>query len=86
MRPAVMLFTRDLRVHDHPALSAATREFEHVIPLFVLDDRLSKSANRTAFLLESLADLRELAGRLSRRCGEGIRSPRSRPSSPRRSS
>jgi deoxyribodipyrimidine photo-lyase len=73
MRPAVMLFTRDLRVHDHPALSAATREFEHVIPLFVIDDRRSKSANRTAFLLESLADLRDsLRGALVIRRGDPV--------------
>jgi deoxyribodipyrimidine photo-lyase len=73
MRPAVMLFTRDLRVHDQPALTAATREFEHVIPLFVLDDRLLGSANRTAFLLESLSDLRRaLGGSLVVRRGDPV--------------
>ena len=73
MRPAVMLFTRDLRVHDQPALTAATSEFEHVIPLFVLDDRLLGSANRTAFLLESLSDLRDsLGGALVVRRGDPI--------------
>ncbi len=72
-RPAVMLFTRDLRVHDHPALAAATSEFEEVVPLFVLDDRLLRSANRTAFLLESLADLRRsLGGSLVVRRGDVV--------------
>jgi deoxyribodipyrimidine photo-lyase len=32
---AVVLFTRDLRVHDNPALAAAARENECVFPLFV---------------------------------------------------
>ena len=35
---AVVLFTRDLRVHDNPALHAATVDGERVVPLFVLDD------------------------------------------------
>jgi deoxyribodipyrimidine photolyase len=35
---AVVLFTRDLRVRDQPALAAAAREAECVVPLFVLDD------------------------------------------------
>ena len=68
-----MLFTRDLRVHDHPALSAATHECEHVIPLFVIDDRMSMSANRMAFLLEALADLRgSLRGALVIRRGDPV--------------
>lgn len=62
MRTAVVLFTRDLRVHDHPALHAACRDADVVVPLFVLDDRLLGSRyaapNRIAALLEALADLR----------------------------
>ncbi len=59
MRTAVVLLTRDLRVHDNPALTAAARAAECVIPLFCLDARLlAESPNRTGFLLESLADLR----------------------------
>lgn len=58
----VLLFTRDLRVHDNPALAAAARDCEAVVPLFVLDDRLLGSASRDAFLLESLADLRQALG------------------------
>jgi deoxyribodipyrimidine photo-lyase len=66
-----MLFTRDLRVHDNPALEAATRTEADVVPLFVLDDRLLGSPNRTAFLLEALADLRvALGGRLVVRRGD----------------
>lgn len=59
-RTAVVLFTRDLRVHDHPALWAACREAERVVPLFVLDDAIldRASPNRVAFLRASLEDLR----------------------------
>ena len=61
MHAAVVLFNRDLRVHDHPALARAAREAEHVVPLFVLDDRLLASRyaapNRLAFMLDSLHDL-----------------------------
>jgi len=57
-----MLFTRDLRLHDNPALTAALDRAASVVPLFVLDDRLLTGAraapNRTRFLLEGLADLR----------------------------
>ncbi len=56
-----MLFTRDLRVHDLPALVAAARADE-LLPLFVLDDAILGSdfaaPNRVAFLLDSLTDLR----------------------------
>lgn len=59
-RTAVVLFTRDLRVHDHPALAAACSAFDRVVPLYVLDPALQElSANRTRFLHQSLADLRE---------------------------
>jgi deoxyribodipyrimidine photolyase len=62
MRLAIVLFTRDLRLHDNPALDAAVARAESVVPLFVLDDRLVTGshapANRVRFLLESLDDLR----------------------------
>ena len=58
----VVVFTRDLRLHDHPALSAACASGRTVVPLFVMEPSLtdlrSTSANRLAFLWESLADLR----------------------------
>jgi deoxyribodipyrimidine photo-lyase len=47
--------------------------FEHVVPLFVLDERLLGSPNRTVFLLEALADLRtSLGGRLVIRRGDPV--------------
>ena len=70
MSTTVVLFTRDLRVHDHPALQAAVDRATHVVPLFVLDERLLErfgAPSRVAFLLEALADLRQsLAERGSR--------------------
>ncbi len=66
MRTAVVLFTRDLRVHDNPALAAACAEAEFVVPLFVLDQHLltDRAANRVHFLYDCLADLRaSLRGR-----------------------
>ena len=60
MRVGVVLFTRDLRVHDNPALHAACEECERVVPLFVLDDAVLAAfgaPNRVAFLLGALRDL-----------------------------
>ncbi|HWC70579.1 MAG TPA: deoxyribodipyrimidine photo-lyase [Actinomycetota bacterium] len=61
----MVLFTRDLRTHDHPALWEATRVADDVVPLFVVDPALiGRSANRDRFLAESLVDLdRSLAHR-----------------------
>jgi deoxyribodipyrimidine photo-lyase len=72
MSTALVWFRRDLRLRDHPALTAALAAHEHVVPVFCLDDRLlagrHASGPRTAFLLECLADLdgalRERGGRL----------------------
>ena len=62
-RAGVVLFTRDLRAHDHPALAAANRECREVVPLFVLDDRLLLvSRRRTALLLGRLDQLRDAIG------------------------
>jgi deoxyribodipyrimidine photo-lyase len=59
MRTAVVLFTRDLRVHDNPALAAACANADRVVPLFVFDPKLGDlSPNRTRFLHQALADLR----------------------------
>ena len=61
MGTVVVLFTRDLRVHDHPALAQAVERAELVLPLFVVDDRVLGTfgvPNRVVFLLESLQDLR----------------------------
>lgn len=65
MTVAIVLFTRDLRVHDNPALAAAVREAEHVLPVFVLDERLlRRSPARAALLTEALDDLDRSLGRL----------------------
>ena len=81
MQAAVVLFTRDLRVHDNPALAAAVDVAETVLPLFVLDDgightRYGAAANRQGFLLESLADLdtslRKRGGTLDVRRGDVV--------------
>jgi len=77
---ALVLFNRDLRVHDHPALAAAAKA-ERTVPLFVLDERLLRSrfaaANRVAFMLEALTDLdealRQRGGRLFVRQGDPVR-------------
>jgi deoxyribodipyrimidine photo-lyase len=63
----VVLFTRDLRVHDQPALRAAAEGGGPVVPVFVLDDsirRVGVGANRRVFLQHALADLRESLRRL----------------------
>lgn len=57
MDTAIVLFNRDLRVHDHPALVAACERAERVVPLFVLDPSVPEGRRR-GFLLQCLADLR----------------------------
>jgi deoxyribodipyrimidine photo-lyase len=77
---ALVLFNRDLRVRDHPALAAAAQA-ERTVPLFVLDERLLGSRyaapNRVAFMLEALHDLdgalRQAGGRLFVRHGDPVR-------------
>lgn len=59
MKTVVLLLTRDLRVHDQPALAAACANAERVVPLFVADPALAVPDNRRRFLLESLLDLRD---------------------------
>jgi deoxyribodipyrimidine photo-lyase len=75
---AVVVLTRDLRVHDNPALHAAVTGADQVVPVFVLDDGIARLAfnrpNRAAFLADSLADLdralKHRAGRLVIRHGD----------------
>ncbi len=76
---SVMVFTRDLRTRDLPALAAAGAA-DRVVPLFVLDPEalaLHGSPNRTAYLLDSLQDLRsslrELGADLVLRHGPWVR-------------
>jgi deoxyribodipyrimidine photo-lyase len=78
---AVVLFTRDLRVRDHPGLARAAREARVVVPVFVLDPAIlgspfGRSLNRRGFLAESIADLdrslRGLGTRLVVRRGDTV--------------
>jgi deoxyribodipyrimidine photo-lyase len=58
---AIVAFTRDLRLHDNPALTGALRRADRIVPAFVFDDAILTGRfnrpNRTSFLVESLADL-----------------------------
>ncbi|MFJ3897395.1 cryptochrome/photolyase family protein [Streptomyces sp. NPDC090083] len=79
MNVSVVLFTSDLRLHDHPALRAAA-EAREVIPLFVRDRGVLDAGfgvpNRLAFLADCLRDLdeglRERGGRLVLRSGDVV--------------
>jgi len=59
MQTAIVLFTRDLRLHDNPALHAACARARQVVPAFVLDPAIAGPPNRIRFLADALADLRE---------------------------
>lgn len=79
MKTAVVLFNRDLRVHDNPALTAAARA-ERTVALFVFDEKLLGSRfaapNRVAFMREALLDLdqglKRAGGRLILRRGDPV--------------
>ncbi|MET8503195.1 deoxyribodipyrimidine photo-lyase [Streptomyces sp. NPDC004787] len=80
MTVAVVLYTSDLRVHDHPPMRAALDGAREVVPLFVRDPAVDRAGfaapNRLAFLADCLADLdRELGergGRLVVRDGDTV--------------
>ncbi|MDQ1668150.1 MAG: deoxyribodipyrimidine photo-lyase [Actinomycetota bacterium] len=80
MSVAVVLFTRDLRVHDNPTLSAALSSSDTVVPLFVLDEAILggffNRPNRARFLVDALRDLdtslRERGARLVIRRGDVV--------------
>ena len=59
MDTAIVVFTRDLRVHDNPALHRACARARQVVPLFVADPAIAAPPNRARFLAQSLAVLRE---------------------------
>ena len=59
METAIVLFTRDLRLHDNPALHLACDQARQVVPMFVVDPAIAGPPNRARFLAESLGDLRE---------------------------
>lgn len=61
MSVGVVLFTRDLRLHDNPVLWHAVHSHERVVPVFVLDAAILSGGfnrpNRAAFLADCLRDL-----------------------------
>jgi deoxyribodipyrimidine photo-lyase len=59
METAIVLFTRDLRLHDNPALHQACARARQVVPVFVVDPAIAGPPNRIRFLADALADLRE---------------------------
>ncbi|OII64757.1 deoxyribodipyrimidine photolyase [Streptomyces sp. CC53] len=80
MNTSVVLFTSDLRLHDHPPLRAALASADEVVPLFVRDPAVDRAGfaapNRTAFLADCLTDLdaglRRRGGRLVVRAGDPV--------------
>ncbi|EID09004.1 deoxyribodipyrimidine photo-lyase [Mycobacterium xenopi RIVM700367] len=80
MTVTMALFTRDLRVHDNPVLTAAHRGGDAVVPVFVLDEAILSSdyvtPNKAAFLVDALTDLddelRRRGGRLIVRRGQFV--------------
>ncbi|MFE7650091.1 cryptochrome/photolyase family protein [Streptomyces phaeoluteigriseus] len=80
MNVSVVLFTSDLRLHDHPPLRAASAGAPEVVPLFVRDRAVDAAGfaapNRLAFLADCLRDLdaglRERGGRLVVRSGDVV--------------
>ncbi len=42
MTTALLWYRRDLRLADHPALTRAPRDFDRVVPVFVLDEALRR--------------------------------------------
>lgn len=75
---AMALFTRNLRVHDNPVLSAACHAGDAVAPVFVLDDDILSGSymtpNKAAFLSAALRELddelRRIGGQLILRRGQ----------------
>ncbi|MFJ5547642.1 cryptochrome/photolyase family protein [Streptomyces sp. NPDC093225] len=80
MNVSLVLFTSDLRLHDHPPLRAALDSAQEVVPLFVRDPAVDKAGfaapNRLAFLADCLGDLdaglHERGGRLVVRSGDTV--------------
>jgi deoxyribodipyrimidine photolyase len=50
MDTAIVVFTRDLRLHDNPPLHQACARARQVVPLFVVDPAISAPSNRARFL------------------------------------
>ena len=64
----VVWFKRDLRVHDHPALTAAIATGSPVLPLYVIEPSLlahpHTASRHVELVLDGLADLRESLAQL----------------------
>ncbi len=64
----VVWFKRDLRVHDHPALSAAVQTGGPVLPLYVFEPSLiahpHTAPRHVELILDGIRDLREALSRL----------------------
>lgn len=58
MDTAIVVITRDLRVHDNPALALACAAARQVVPVFVADPALAVPPNRGRFLAQSVGSLR----------------------------
>ncbi|MEO3809630.1 deoxyribodipyrimidine photo-lyase [Sphaerisporangium sp. B11E5] len=75
METVIVVFNRDLRVHDHPALAEACARARWVVPMFVVDPGIRAGA-RAGFLAEALEDLRgvlrDLGGDLVVREGDPV--------------
>ncbi|MFC6082171.1 cryptochrome/photolyase family protein [Sphaerisporangium aureirubrum] len=75
METVIVLFNRDLRVHDHPALAEACARARWVVPLFVVDPGV-RARGRGGFLAEAVNDLRaslrDLGGDLVVREGDPV--------------
>jgi deoxyribodipyrimidine photo-lyase len=68
MSRALVWFRNDLRLHDHPALTAAIAAGHDIIPVYCFDDRLQKNSSiglprcgehRLHFLTESVSSLQQ---------------------------
>ena len=59
MARSILWFRRDLRISDHPALNAAIASGDEIVPVFILDPSLIKSAGnkRLAYMAQSLRAL-----------------------------
>ena len=75
MDTAIVLFTRDLRLHDNPALHLACARARQVVPLFVLDRAIAAPDHQVAATLaQGLAQVGEGFGQETgavRRRGDG---------------
>ena len=61
---SIIWFRRDLRISDNPALLAAISESDEIVPVFILDPKLIKTAGskRLAYLGQSLHHLDDSLG------------------------